>query len=154
MPPDTNTVRDRAPRMRADAVGKGRMLTLGTSDNKRDAAWKTADLIDSLEADLGGADRLSTAERRLVRHAALSAAMIEDLATRWLEGEPIDPTVFAALCTNERRTYETCGLRRAPRDVTNDLQSYLAAKSATADPAAAAGDLAGADARPQGTRQP
>jgi hypothetical protein len=154
MPPDNDAMRARALRMRADAVGKGRMLVLGTSDNKRDAAYKKiAELIGHLEADLGGADRLSTAERRLVRHAALSAAMIEDLATRWLEGEPIDPTVFATLCSNERRTYETCG-RRAPRDVTNDLQSYLAAKSATADPAAAAGELAGADARPQGTRQP
>jgi hypothetical protein len=137
MPPNNDAMRARALRTRADAVGNGRMLTLGASDDKRGAAYrKIAELIDSLEADLGGADRLSTAERRLVRHAALSAAMIEDLATRWLEGEPIDPAVLATLCSNERRTYETCGLRRVPRDVTSSLQQYLEQKATPAEPAA------------------
>jgi hypothetical protein len=70
MPPDNDAMRARALRLRAEAVGKGRMLTLGTSDDKRDTAYqRTVALIDSLEADLGGADRLSTAERRIVRAA-------------------------------------------------------------------------------------
>jgi hypothetical protein len=58
---------------------------------------KTADLIDHVEADLGGPERFSAAEQQIIRHAALTGAMLEDLGTRWLSGEPIDPAVFATL---------------------------------------------------------
>jgi hypothetical protein len=62
--------------------------------------------------------------------------MVEDMAARWLAGEPIDPAVFATLTNSERRLYETCGLRRTPRDVTPSLREYLQDKAAPAEPAA------------------
>ena len=70
-----------------------------------------------MEMDCGGADMLSTAERSIIRHAALAGAMIEDLGARWLAGEAIDPALFSTLSNTERRLYETIGLRRRPRDV-------------------------------------
>jgi hypothetical protein len=134
-----DAMRPRALRLRAEAVGKGKMLILGAAPDKRDAAYqKTAELIDNLSTDLGGADRLSTAEKQLVRHAAVTSVMLEDLASKWLAGEAIDPSLFCTLAATERRLYETCGLRRTPRDVTNDLKAYLAAKATPADLAAGA----------------
>jgi hypothetical protein len=123
-------MRNRALRFRADAVGKGRLLTLSALDKRTAAYRKTAELIDTVEADLGGADRLSAAERTMIRHAAVTGAMIEDLGTRWLAGEPVDPGMFSTLCNNERRLYETVGIKRAPRDVTPSLREYLAERPA------------------------
>jgi hypothetical protein len=84
-------------------------------------------LIERVAADLGGTDRLSTAEQQLVRHAAITGAMIEDMATRWLSGQPVDPAMFCTLSNSERRLYETVGLKRQPRDVTPNLREYVAA---------------------------
>ena len=105
--------------------GKARLLSLADLDRRTHAYRKTAELIDAVEVDCGGAAALSTAERSIIRHAALTGAMLEDLGTRWLAGEPIDPGLFATLSNAERRLYETVGLKRRARDVSPDLQTYL-----------------------------
>jgi hypothetical protein len=106
--------------------GKLRFFTLGDLDQRTAAYRMTLELIENVEGDLGGADQLSTAERQIIRHAALTGTMLEDLGTRWLNGEKVDPALFATLSNSERRLYETVGLRRRPRDVTPDLRTYLA----------------------------
>jgi hypothetical protein len=108
--------------------GKTRLLSLEDLDRRTRAYQKTAELIDRVEADLGGAERLSTAEQQIIRRAALTGAVLEDLGTRWLNGEPIDCGLFATLSNSERRLYESVGLRRQPRDVTPTLPQYLARK--------------------------
>jgi len=109
----------------AKSAGKVRLQSLEDLDRRTSAYRKTAELIERVEADLGGAERLSTAEQQIIRHAALTGAMLEDLGTRWLGGEPIDPALFATLSNSERRLYETVGLQRRQRDVTPSLQAYL-----------------------------
>src|SRR5260221_13400597 len=104
---------------------KTRLLSLEDLDRRT-----TTELINRVEADLGGADQLSAAEQQIIRHAALTAAMLEDLATRWLGGLPIDPGLFATLTNSERRLYETVGLKRRARDVTPSLEGYIAGKDA------------------------
>ena len=110
-----------------------RLLSLEDLDRRTASYRKTAELIDRVEADLGGADRLSTAEQQIVRHAALTGAMLEDLGTRWLNGEPIDPALFATLSNSERRLYEAVGFRRRDRDVTPDPLEYARAHSEAAE---------------------
>jgi hypothetical protein len=109
--------------------GKVRLTSLADLDRRTNAYRKTAELIDAVEADCGGADLLSTAERSIIRHAALTGAMIEDMGARWLAGEPIDPALYATLCNSERRLYETVGLRRRARDVVPDPLDYARERS-------------------------
>ena len=113
-----------------NSAGKVRLLCLSDLDKRTTAYRRTEFLISRIENDLGGADQLSAAQAQIVRRAALTSAMAEDLAAQWLAGEPIDPMLFCTLSNAERRLYETVGLQRRPRDVTPDLKSYLAARSA------------------------
>jgi hypothetical protein len=106
--------------------GKLRFLSLHDVDRRTAAYRKTVDLISAIEADLGGADRLSTGERQLIQRAAVTGAMLEDQEARWLSGKDIDPALYAALGNAQRRMFEAVGLRRQPRDVTPKLSSYLA----------------------------
>jgi hypothetical protein len=129
------------PQMSVDATpvdsgnsgSKTRLLSLGDIDRRTRAYRKTTELIVSIETDLGGADRLSTAERQIIQRAALTGALLEDLETRWLSGEPIDAGQYATLSNAQRRLFETVGLRRVAREVPS-LGEYLA-KKAAAEPA-------------------
>jgi hypothetical protein len=75
--------------------------------------------------------RLSTGARQIIQRAALTGALLEDLETRCLAGEPIDAAQYATLSNAQRRLFETVGLRRVPRDVPQ-LQEYLANKAGAA----------------------
>jgi hypothetical protein len=113
-----------------NATGKTRLLCLSDLD-KRTVAYRRVELaISHIENDLGGAARLSTAQSQLIRHAALTSAMLEDMSAKWLSGEPIDPVQFCTLANCERRAYEAVGIERKPRDVTPKLPEYLAASEA------------------------
>jgi hypothetical protein len=67
------------------------------------------------------------------QHAALTATMLEDLGSRWLAGQPIDPTTFSTLVNAARRGFEAIGLKRIPREI-DTLSNYLAGKSVTPEP--------------------
>jgi hypothetical protein len=114
MPPD-------APKIRAGSgSNKVRLLTLSDLDRRGHAYRRATALIAALEADAGGADRLSASERVLVQRAGVLAALAEDLETRWLGGKSIDAALLCTLGNALRRQLEAVGLRRAPRDVTPD----------------------------------
>jgi hypothetical protein len=106
--------------------GKVRLLSLDDLDRRTGAYRRTAELIDAVEADCGGCDRLSTAERAIIRRVALAGAMLEDLGARWLAGEPVDHATFSALTNTERRLYETIGLKRRAKNVTPTVKDYIA----------------------------
>lgn len=112
----------------ADA-GKIRLLTLGDLDGRTVAAQKAKALVESIEADLGGGDRLSTAERALVVRAAVTAAIVEDMEAAALTGANIDLAGYVALTNNLRRLLTTVGLKRVAKDVTPALSDYIAGKA-------------------------
>jgi hypothetical protein len=104
---------------------KTKFLSIDDLDRRTAAYRKVTELAGAVEADLGGPDMLSTAERQIVRHAALTSAMVEDLGSRWLSGEPVDPSQFSALTNTEKRLYETVGLRRRAKVVGPSLGAML-----------------------------
>ena len=108
------------------AASKLRLLTLDQLDHRTAAAKRCRDLIAAIELDLGGSDRLSTGERQIIQRAAIIGAVLEDIETRWLAGEPIDPALYATLGNAQRRLLETIGLRRRARDVTPSVDEYVA----------------------------
>jgi hypothetical protein len=112
----------------AKAPGKARFMSLEDLDRRTGAYKTTRAIIEALEDDLGGADRVSTAERQLVQRAAVLGAMASDLEARWIAGSPVDPLSFATIANAQRRLLETIGLKRRARDVTPDLRSYIAGR--------------------------
>jgi hypothetical protein len=83
------------------------------------------DGVFGTDSDLGGRDRLSTGERQLVQHAAVLGALITDTESRWLEGQPIDPTIYCTVINAQRRLFETVGLSRRQRDAVPSVAEYI-----------------------------
>lgn len=106
---------------------KAKLMSLDQIDGRTMAAKNARALIESLESDLGGSDRLTAAEREIVRRAALTAAMAEHMEAGWLTGRGVDVAAYCALVNVQRRLLMTVGLQRRSRDVTPDLARYIAA---------------------------
>jgi hypothetical protein len=104
--------------------GRGRstkpvVRSIADLDGRTQAARRARQLVEDIEADLGGAESLNTAQRELVKRAALAGALAEDLEVRWLQGEQIKVIAYARLISAQRRLCTTLGLdRRKMRDVT------------------------------------
>jgi hypothetical protein len=58
-----------------------------------------------------------------------AARVAPGVEANYLKGRRIDPALFCTLLNAQRRVFEAIGLRRRPRDVTPDLQTYLAQKA-------------------------
>ena len=108
------------------ASDKTRLLSLDQLDGRTLAAKNVRTLIDAIESDLGGSDRLTAAEREIVRRAALASAMLENLEAAWLTGGGLDVGAYTALVNVQRRLLTTVGLERRAKDVTPDLERYIA----------------------------
>jgi len=108
-----------------EAAPKSRLLTLNQLDNRTAAYRETKALIDEIHSDLGGADRLSAAERQMVQHGAVLGAYATDLEARYLKGQRIDLTALCTILNTQRRCFDAIGYQRRPRDVTPSLQGFL-----------------------------
>ena len=97
------------------AGDKVRLLSLHDLDRRTAAYRRTVDLIEAIENDAGGHDRLSTGERQIIQRIALTCT----------------------LANAQKRLLETVGLRRVPRDVTPSLAEYLRSRGAGAEPTGA-----------------
>jgi hypothetical protein len=113
---------------------KTKLLTLGQLDGRTVAAKSVRALIDAIEDDLGGSDRLSAGEREIVKRAALAGAMIEHLEAVWLTGNGLDVAAYTALVNVQRRLLTTVGLQRRAKDVTPDLAKYIASAATVIPP--------------------
>jgi hypothetical protein len=82
-------------------------------------------LIEAIEVDCGGSDQLSTGQRAIVQRIALMCALSEDLETRWLSGQAIDPALYCTLANCQRRLLETVGLRRLPKELNPDDKELI-----------------------------
>jgi len=110
--------------------GKTRLLCLESLDGRTRAAQAVRSLKDQVTADLGGEDRLSTLERAAINNVAMASVMIEDLSAKWLLGQDVNPTELATLVNTFNRSADKIGWTRRSRDVTPDLNAYLASKAA------------------------
>jgi hypothetical protein len=87
-------------------ASKVRLLSLADLDRRTAVFREVSELVERIENELGGRDRLSSARRQVIEAGALATAMRRDLGVRWLNGEPVDPAAYATLCNTERRQYE------------------------------------------------
>jgi hypothetical protein len=107
---------------------KVRLLSLDDLDRRTTAARRARELIAAVTGDLGGEERLATGERQLIQRVALLGCMAEDIESRWLMGEAVDPGTLATLANCQRRLLETVGLKRVAKEVVPSLSEYIASK--------------------------
>jgi hypothetical protein len=107
--------------------GKMRLLTLGHLDGRTAAARRARELIEAIELDLGGGDRVSEGTRQLVQRAAVLGAYIENCEALWLGGQVVDLPDYLAAINAQRRVLATIGLDRRPRNVTPSVAEYVGA---------------------------
>jgi len=112
---DRNTD-DMQPRLRGDTGQKARLKTLSQLDGRTAAVRTVQATMAGIEADLGG--DLTTAQKAIVERAAITSAVLSDMATNWLTTGQLDAGLWATLSNLERRLYESIGLDRVARDVT------------------------------------
>ena len=103
-----------------------KLLGLADLDQRTGAAKSARALIQAIEEDLGGSDRLTAGERVLAARAGVAAAMCEHQEALC---RPVDIASYATLINATARLLRTIGLERRPRDVTPDLQAYVEAKA-------------------------
>jgi hypothetical protein len=102
---------------------KTRLLTIDDLDRRTRAASRALELSERLLNERRPAGELRKA---ITRGVALLTTMIEDQATRWLSGEPVDPAGIATLLNARRRDAELIGIDPEPKDVTPTLAEIAA----------------------------
>lgn len=113
------------------------LLTLDHVDGRTLAARRARELIEALETDLGGGDRLTEGYRQLIKRAAVLGTYIESCEAQWLSGQNVDLPSYMSAVNVQRRVLATIGIERRARDVTPSLEAYLAGKSRDMDADAA-----------------
>jgi glutathione S-transferase len=108
------------------AGGKARLLTLGHLDQRTAAARRARELIEAIEADLGGSAGLSEGSKQLVQRAAVLGTFIESCEAHWLGGAAVDLADYLAAINSQRRVLATIGLERRARNVTPSVAEYVA----------------------------
>jgi hypothetical protein len=81
--------------------------------------------VAEITNDLGGADRLSEAQRQLVRRCATLSIECEKLDASALLGEPIDLAAYGMLVDRLGRAFQRLGLKRVAREIEPDLNAYI-----------------------------
>ena len=109
--------------------GKMRLITLDAIDGRTSAKRRACVLIEAIERDLGGADRLSEGSRQLIQRAAVLGTYIESCEAQWLAGETVELADYLMAINSQRRVLATIGLSRVARDVSDmSLAAYTAAR--------------------------
>jgi hypothetical protein len=117
------------PRAR-NRITNGRGL-LHNIDHRTVWARRFRDLLSLHSADLGGADRISEAERSLLRRACTLMVELERLEMLFAAGEAETALLdaYQRAANTLRRLLSTLGLQRRQRDITPTLAQYLARKN-------------------------
>lgn len=126
------SVRSRSGKDQRARVTNGALFAV--SDNGiTNGAWarRLRDLIQLHSDDLGGAEHLSEAVKSLVRRAATLEVELEGMELRFASEGAATPTgldLYQRTAGNLRRLLESLGLDRRPRDITPNIDLYLASK--------------------------
>jgi hypothetical protein len=118
------------------AITNGRHL-LADVDQRSAKMRRYRDLIESHITQLGGADRISESELRLVRRCAMLSLQAELMDSRFAQAEtsatPFDLDLYQRLTNTLRRTLEGLGLQRRTKDVTPSVADYVRSINGEAD---------------------
>jgi hypothetical protein len=129
---------DPVPSRQRSRVTNGSALLPGVDGR---SAWirRCKDIIALHIADLGGENGTSAAERSLVRRASVMTVELEQLETKFAQGQAgaDDLDLYQRTAGNLRRLLEAVGLQRRPKDVTPSVAEYVRAAVTEEDVGAA-----------------
>jgi hypothetical protein len=89
------------------------------------------DIINAHVADLGGDDNCTTAEKSIVRRAAVLTTALETFEVKFAkagQASGTDLDLYSRTASNLRRLLESVGLERRPKNITTSVSEYLASK--------------------------
>jgi hypothetical protein len=118
---------DPVPSRQRSRITNGSAL-LPNTDGRSQIARRLRDLVAAISADQGGADRLAEARFQLIRRFAAAAVIAETMEARLANGEAIDVTTHALLCSTLVRLSTRIGINRTAQIVPS-LHDYLEAKA-------------------------
>ena len=114
-------------------VANGTRLHTVDVDGRTAEARRFRDIFDEIVSDLGGADRLSEAQRQLARRATLMSVQCELLEAASITGTAIDLDTYGQLSDRLGRAFTRLGIKRAPRLVeVNPLADHFSRPPARA----------------------
>ena len=76
------------------------------------------DVLASIAADLGGADRLSEGQKQIARRCAMLSVECEIMESAAVAGRPFDPDAYGQLTDRLGRAFQRLSLKRVMHDVT------------------------------------
>lgn len=94
-------------------------------DGRSLIARRYRDITGAILGDQGGADRCSESRLQLIRRFAAAAVLAEKMEAQLANGEQIDITQHALLCSTLVRVARQIGINRIARDVTPTLGDLL-----------------------------
>jgi hypothetical protein len=106
-----------------------RAAALPGVDGRSTWVRRLRDLIDLYQADLGGEDAVSEAERSIIRRIATLTIELERMEVDFAsagEAKPDQLDLYQRTANSLRRLLEAIGLQRRARDVTPDPLEYAA----------------------------
>ena len=116
-------------------MSNGTTLFIEHFDRRGAWARRLQDLIHDHTNDLGGEDTISTAEAVLIRRAAMLCLQCELMEQNFAKAEGGEASAkqidtYQRITNTLRRTLESLGLQRRPKDVTpQNLHSYLRSRT-------------------------
>jgi hypothetical protein len=116
---------DKPVRRRRHRAVKHQLVSRDSLDGRSTAAKQFDRLVAAVEADLGGADQLSTVQRTLIQAFAGSTIAMNNLNMRALLGQDVDPATFGVIVSSIVRVASRLGVNRVARDVTPSVKDYV-----------------------------
>ena len=106
-------------RSHRSAISNGtRLFALsGEIDGRTSTARRFRDIIETVTSDLGGKDRLSEAQKQLIRRASALSIMCEGVEADLVRDMPFDVANYLTATNSLRRVLETLGIARVAKDV-------------------------------------
>jgi len=133
----------KAPSRRRHRASLPRPFSRREIDGRSSAAKVFDRIVDSVEADLGGADQLSAIERNLVQAFAGAAVTLHHLNAQLMAGHEINLAQHAQAVSAMVRVATRLGLQRRQKDVGPTLGDLLRADIEERQRAADAEDAEG-----------
>jgi hypothetical protein len=101
-------------------------------DGRSTVARRFHDIVSAILVDQGGEDRCSESRLQLIRRFAAAAVLAEQMESNLANGEEIDISQHALLCSSLVRLAQRIGIDRRAMNITPALPDYLDAAEAEA----------------------
>lgn len=109
-------------------VSNGKAM-VATADGRTIWVRRLKDLIEAHESDLGGTDKLTQAQRSIVRRAATLSVELERLEASFAQAgqiKPQDLDAYQRASNSLRRLLETLGIRSEAKDARAWAETWTA----------------------------